>query len=105
MKDTPFYYSVYIERCVFFLMDPFKMGKISIQVWRYSAKPWCAPSEMGNYFTRVFSDLTALNRKFHLKQRSSFSPQPYCSENTLSVGGVIHFLPYIVFRWYLVFEQ
>uniref|UniRef100_A0A8L8K6A2 Calmodulin n=1 Tax=Heligmosomoides polygyrus TaxID=6339 RepID=A0A8L8K6A2_HELPZ len=31
MKDTPFYYSVYIERCVFFLMDPFKMGKISIQ--------------------------------------------------------------------------
>ncbi|KAK6057724.1 hypothetical protein COOONC_04720, partial [Cooperia oncophora] len=30
MKDCPFYYAVFIERCVFFQLDPQRTGKISI---------------------------------------------------------------------------
>ncbi|PIO64799.1 hypothetical protein TELCIR_13558 [Teladorsagia circumcincta] len=30
MKDCPFYYAVFVERCVFFQLDPQRSGKVSI---------------------------------------------------------------------------
>ncbi|KAJ1362919.1 Serine/threonine-protein phosphatase 2A regulatory subunit B'' subunit gamma [Parelaphostrongylus tenuis] len=36
MKDYPFYHAVFIERCVFFHLDPQRTGKVSIQDLTYT---------------------------------------------------------------------
>ncbi|VDN33246.1 unnamed protein product [Cylicostephanus goldi] len=65
MKDTPYYYAIFVERYVFLHLDPQRSGKVSIQsqenaeqTWDLSQLSWCSV----NNFWRILEQFRHCDR-------------------------------------------